>query len=154
MRLIYKEGEDEFGMSTKFQDLDQISEGDVAAAVERNDPEELELMSITIALSSSDQRLSEDTCLLLAIHRQSRIRAHAVMSLGYLARRFRRLDEVRVKPVIESALAETDEYVRMHAQAAADEISQFLHWDIKGHVYGPGPDPTALSRLRRIRTEP
>ncbi len=140
-------------MSTKFQDLKQISESDVAAAVKRNDPEELELVSITIALTGPDQQLAENICLLLATHAQNRIRAHAVMSLGYLARRFRKLDEVRVKPVIESALAEPDEYVRMHAQAAADEICQFLHWDIKGHVYGPGPDPAALSPLRQTRTE-
>jgi hypothetical protein len=138
---MHKEGGDGFGVSTKFQDLDQISEGDVTAAVERNDPEELELVSITIALSGPDQRMAEDTCLLLAIHRQSRIRAHAVMSLGYLARRFRRLDEVRVKPVIESALAETDEYVRMHAQAAADEICQFLHWASKGMSTARGRIP-------------
>ncbi len=141
-------------MSTKFQDLDQIGKDDVAGAIERNDPEELELVSITIALSGPDQRLAEDTCLLLATHGQNRIRAHAVMSLGYLARRFRRLDEQRVKPVIESALAEPDAYVRMHAQAAADEICQFLHWDIKGHVYGPGPDPAALSGLLRARPAP
>ncbi len=141
-------------MVTKFQDLDRISENDIDAAVKRNDPEELALMSITIALTGPDQRLAENICLLLATHAQNRIRAHAVMSLGYLARRFRKLDEKRVKPVIESALAESDEYVHTHAQAAADEICQFLHWDIKGHVYGPGPDPVALSRLRRIRTGP
>ncbi len=141
-------------MNTKFQDLERFSDCDIAAAIERNDPEELQLLPITIALAGQDQVAAETTCLLLSTHVQSRIRAHAVMSLGYLARRFRVLNEGRVKPVIEAALAESDEYVRMHAQAAADEICQFLHWDIKGHVYGPGPDPTALSRLLRIRTEP
>ncbi len=135
-------------VSAKFQDLETFSDCDIAAAIKRNDPDELQLLPITIALAGQDQSVAETTCLLLCSHVQSRIRAHAVMSLGYLARRFRVLDEGRVKPVIEAALAESDEYVRMHAQAAADEICQFLHWDIKGHVYGSGPDPGALSPFR------
>ncbi len=135
-------------MSTKFQDLETFSDNDITAAIERNDPEELQLLPITLALSGQDQVMAETTCLLLSNHVQSRIRAHAVMSLGYLARRFRMLDEARVKPVIEAALAESDEYVRMHAHSAADEICQFLHWDIKGHVYGSGPDAAAQSPFR------
>ncbi len=141
-------------MNRKFQDLEHFSAGDVAAAVERNNAEELELVSITIALAGSDQRLAEETCLLLSTNAQNRIRAHAVISLGYLARRFRRLDEQRVKPVIESALADSDGYIRMHAQAAADEICQFLHWDIKGHVYGTVQDPAALFLGLRSRPKP
>ncbi len=140
-------------MSTKFQDLEKFSDYDVAAAIQRNDPEELQLLPITIALAGRDQVVAETTCLLLSTHVQSRIRAHAVMSLGYLARRFRMLDEARVKPAIEAALAESDEYVRMHAHTAADEICQFLHWDIKGHVYGTVPDAAALSPFRS-RPEP
>jgi hypothetical protein len=46
------------------------------------------------------------------------------------------LTEHVVKPVIEAALADSDEYVRTHAKAAADEIHQFLHWTIRGHVFG------------------
>jgi hypothetical protein len=137
-----------------FQDLKQFSAGDVAAAVERNDPDELQLVSITIALSCPDQRLAEETCLTLSAHPHRKVRSHAVMSLGYLARRFRRLDEQRVKPIIEAALVEPDEYVRTHAKAAADEICQFLHWDIHGHVYGSGPDPAAFPANHRSRPEP
>ncbi len=141
-------------MSEKFQDLEQFSANDVAAAVERNDPDELQLVSITIALSCPDLRLAEETCLTLSAYAHRKVRAHAVMSFGYLARRFRRLDEQRVKPVIEAALMDPDEYVHMHAKAAADEICQFLHWDIPGHVYGSGPDPAALLASRRSGPEP
>lgn len=141
-------------MCKMFQDLEQFSAGDVAAAIERNDPDELQLVSITLALSCPDQHLAEETCLTLSAYAHRKVRAHAVMSLGYIARRFRRLDEQRVKPVIEAALIEPDEYVRTHAKAAADEICQFLHWDIRGHVYGSGPDPAALSASRRSRPEP
>ncbi len=141
-------------MSKKFQDLEKFSAGDVTAAVERNDPDELQLTSITLALSCPDQHLAEETCLTLSAYAHSKVRAHAVMSLGYIARRFRRLDEHRVKPVIEAALVEPDEYVRTHAKAAADEICQFLHWDIRGHVYGSIPDPAALLANSRSRPEP
>ncbi len=141
-------------MSKMFQDLEQFSKDDVTEAIERNDPDELQLVSITLALSCQDQRLDEETCIMLTAHAHSKVRAHAVMSLGYLARRFRRLDEHRVKPIIEAALVDSDEYIRAHAKAAADEICQFLHWDIRGHVYGSGPDPAVLGADRRSRSEP
>jgi hypothetical protein len=120
----------------KFQDLEQFTNVDVEAAIERNDPEELQLVPLTVALSSSDQPFAEGVCLRLAAHSHNKVRGNAVMSLGYLARRFRELNEHTVKPVIEAALIDTDEYVRTHAKAAADEIHQFLHWTIQGHEYG------------------
>ena len=120
----------------KFQDLEQITISDVDAAITRNDPGELQLVSITVALSSNDRPFAEDVCLRLVSHAHNKVRGNAVMSLGHIARRFRALTEHAVKPVIEAALMDSDDYVRMHAKAAADEIHQFLHWTIGGHVYG------------------
>ena len=120
----------------KFQDLEQITISDVDAAITRNDPGELQLVSVTVALSSNDRPFAEDVCLRLVSHTHNKVRGNAVMSLGHIARRFRALTEHAVKPVIEAALMDSDDYVRMHAKAAADEIHQFLHWTIGGHVYG------------------
>jgi len=120
----------------KFQDLEQFTNADVEAAIKRNDPEELQLVPVTVALSSSDQPFAQEICIRLASHAHSKVRGNAVMSLGHIARRFRALDEHTVKPLIEAALIDADEYVRTHAKAAADEIHQFLHWTIRGHEYG------------------
>jgi HEAT repeat protein len=89
-----------------------------------------------VALACPDQTAAQDVCLRLSRHAHNKVRGNAVMSLGYLGRRFRRLDEQAVKPLIESALRDADEYVRTRAKSAADEIHQFLGWSIAGHVYG------------------
>ena len=123
-------------MTGRFQDLASFTSDDVDAAITRNDPDELQLVSITIALSTSELTMAQEVCLRLSTHRHHKVRGNAVMSLGHLARRFRALDEDKVKPILELALNDQDEYVKMLAKSAADEIQQFLHWQIAGHVYG------------------
>jgi hypothetical protein len=123
-------------MTIRFQDLASFTIDDVDAAIMRNDPEELQFVSITIALSSSEAALAQEVCLKLSTHEHHKVRGNALMSLGHLARRFRALDEDKVRPILELALHDHDEYVKMLAKSAADEIQQFLHWQIAGHVYG------------------
>jgi hypothetical protein len=123
-------------MKRKFQDLAAFTIDDIDAALTRNDPGELVLLSITVALSFPDLALAQEVCARLSTYEDPKIRGNAVAALGHLARRFRKLDDTRVKAIIESALQDADEYVRVHAKSAADEIHQFLGWDIEGHVYG------------------
>ncbi len=123
-------------VTIRFQDLERFTTSEIDAALERNDPHELQLVSVTVALACPDRTAAQDVCLRLSRHAHSKVRGNAVMSLGHLARRFRRLDEQTVKPVIDSSLNEQDEYVRIHAKSAADEICQFLGWEITGHGYG------------------
>ena len=130
-------------MTTRFQDLLQCTGEDVAAALRRNDPDELALMSITMAMISSDNQAVQKVCVCLCTHHSTRVRGNAVTGLGHLARRFRELDECIIKPLVEAALADQDEYVRTHARSAADEIHQFLGWSISGHVYGADAEERA-----------
>ena len=122
-------------MLIKLQDLETISMQDVNAAILRNDPAELELVSITVALSELDIDFKQSICIGLASHCDSRVRGSALVSLGHLARSYRMLDEQSIKPLIESALCASHEYVRVCAKSAADDIHQFLHWNIRGHVF-------------------
>jgi HEAT repeat protein len=123
-------------MTSKFQDLEAPAPKDVHAALLRNDAEELRLMAITIALSGLDFNLTQTVCIRLASFPDSQVRGNALVSLGHLARRFGQLDEQAVRPLIESALHDGDAYVRERAKSAADEIHQFLYWNIRGHDYG------------------
>jgi hypothetical protein len=123
-------------MTIRFQDLARFTRDDVEAAIARNDPDELQFVPITVALSSPELALAQEVCLKLCTHDHLKVRGNAIMSLGHLARRFRSLDEDKVRPLLESALNDKDEYVKMLAKSAADEIHQFLHWQIKGHIYG------------------
>ncbi len=120
----------------RFQDLEDFSDSDVEAAIRRNDPAELLFVPITVALVLPDASEAQVICGKLSLHPDSRVRGNAVMSLGYLARRFRKLDRESVLPLIEAALHDQDDYVRVNAKSAADEIHQFLHWEIAGHIYG------------------
>jgi len=123
-------------MIDKFQDLNTITEKDVNAALLRNDPKELQFVSLTLALSDLDFNFIQAICIRLCSSEEIKVRGNALVSLGHLSRRFRMLDEQTVKPLIESALQDTDEYVRVSAKSAADEIHQFQHWRIEGHQYG------------------
>jgi hypothetical protein len=123
-------------MVKKFQDQERFTDADVDAAIRRNDPAELPLVPVTIALLAAELAQAQDACLKLSMHENPNVRGNALACLGHLARRFRRLDEQRVKPVIEASLRDADEYVRVLAKSAADEIHQFLGWRIDGHVYG------------------
>jgi hypothetical protein len=120
----------------RFDDLEQFTTSDVEAAIIRNDPAELQLVPVTVALISSDPSFAQEICIKLAAHENSKVRGNAIVSLGHIARRFRRLNEQEVKPIIESALTDADDDVRLLAKSAADEIHQFLGWTIAGHVYG------------------
>jgi len=121
---------------TRLQDLHTFTNSDVRAAIDRNDLEELPLVPITVAMTCPELGPAMDVCIELAGSRITAVRGNALVSLGHLARRFRSLDESRVRPLIEAGLADPDETVRVLAKSAADEIHQFLHWTISGHRYG------------------
>ncbi len=123
-------------VTIRFQDLERFTARDIDAAIERNDPHELQLVAVTVALACPDRAAAQDVCLKLSRHTHNKVRGNAIMSLGHLGRRFRALDEPAVKPLIESALHDADEYVRTRAKSATDEIHQFPGWNISGHVYG------------------
>ena len=123
-------------MIVRLQDLDPITPSDVAAALERNDLAELRLMAVTVALSDLELSLSQSICVRLCANPDSKVRGNALIGLGHLARRYRKLDEPIVKPLIVSGLQDIDVFIHECAKSAADEIHQFLHWDIPGHVFG------------------
>ena len=120
----------------KFQDLDTFAERDVEDALRRNADDEMPLVPLTIALTATDPAYAQQVCLKLASDPRPLVRGNALASLGHLARRFRSLDELPVTQVIEAGLLDADEYVRLSAKSAADEIHQFLGWDFQSHVYG------------------
>jgi hypothetical protein len=121
---------------TKFQDLSAFTSKDVRDAIERNDHEELALVPITAAMLSPDLGPAMEVCIELAASGDPAVRGNALISLGHLARRFRSLDEVRVRPLVEAGLRDPDERLRTLAKSAADEIHQFLHWSFDGHSFG------------------
>ena len=100
------------------------------AALERDDPFELQDMVLQIALESEDQEWAEWACARLARHRNANVRGNALQGFGHLARRFGRLDPKRARPLIENGLHAHHEYIREQAASAADDVDAYLSWSV------------------------
>jgi hypothetical protein len=105
---------------------------DVEACIARNDPEELLHIPIWVALSPPNRVWAEWVCVRLASHPDPNVRGNAVEGFGHLARTFRYLNQRVVRPLIEAALEDADEWVRMKADEAAADVEWFLGWVLRG----------------------
>lgn len=103
---------------------------EVESALSRDDTEELSSAVVSAALYSDDSVWAEDLCLRLAGHADANVRGNAVLGFGHIARIHGRLDEGRVSPLIEAALRDESQYVRGHAESAADDVEHFLGWKV------------------------
>jgi hypothetical protein len=119
-------------MNFHFEDVPQYSQQHALSAIEQNRVEELQVIVIGIALHCDDLAFAEDLCLSLATHADENVRGNAILGFGHLARRFRRLGSREIKTLLEAALQDDSPYVRGQAWAAADDLSHFLGWTIKG----------------------
>lgn len=106
------------------------SEDNVAAALEKNDPQELHSLVIGVALYAPDFEWAQNICIRLATHDDPFVRGNAVLGFGHLARRFRKQDHEAVRPLLKLALLDTSEYVRGQAVSAKDDVEAFLGWVI------------------------
>ena len=105
---------------------------DVEGALACDESDELLHVPILIALDPPDCAWAQEVCIRLAAHPHANVRGNAVLAFGHLARTCGALDEPRVRPLIESALHDQDDYVRGQAHAAADDAGHFLGWRMEG----------------------
>jgi hypothetical protein len=105
---------------------------DIEGAIARDEPDELLHVPILVSLDPPDCAWAQEICIRLAAHPHVTVRGNAVLAFGHLARTCGALDEARVRPLIESALIDPDDYVRGQAHAAADDVAHFLGWRIGG----------------------
>ena len=103
---------------------------DIEAVIERNDPDELLYAPIVVAMDPPESAWVESVCVRLSSHVNQQVRANAVLGFGHLARTCRCLDKTTVLPIIVTALSDPDDSVRGQARCAADDIRQFLGWDV------------------------
>ena len=100
----------------------------VEDALLRDDPGELEDLVLVVAIEGGDREWAECCCAQLAKHRNALVRGNALLGFGHIVRRFGRLDERRVKRLIELGLFDRHEYVREQAESAAQDLETFLSW--------------------------
>jgi hypothetical protein len=102
----------------------------VQQALARNMPDELGRVVIGVGLCQDDPSWAEAFCIRLAEHQDAYDRGNAILRFGHLARRFRRLEQSRVQPLIEAALKDPGDDVRNQADAAATDVEFFLGWKL------------------------
>jgi hypothetical protein len=101
------------------------------AALERDDPFELQELALEIAHHAGDRLWAESCCARLARHRNAHVRGNALLGFGHLARRFGMLDRRRVQRLVEIGLHAHHEYVREQAASAADDLETCLGWSFE-----------------------
>ena len=115
----------------KYEKIEELSRTEIEAAILRDNPDELLSAVLSAALYSEDSDWAEDVCIRLATHKHFNVRGNAILGFGHIARIHEKLDEAKVKPLIESALEDENEYVRGQAQDAKDDVKFYLRWRFK-----------------------
>lgn len=114
----------------KYEAVERLGRDEIESAIERGEPDELLRVALSAALHSGDSLYAEEVCVRLAKHSHFNVRGNAVLGFGHIARIHGRLDEATVRPLVEAALRDADDYVRGQAVAAADDVEFFLKWKI------------------------
>ena len=102
------------------------------AAIERNQPGELLYVPVWVSMDPPDCAWAQGGCVRLCGHPDVGVRGNAILGFGHLARTSGALDRERVKPLIEGALHDPEEYVRGQADSAARDVTFYLGWQIEG----------------------
>ena len=95
------------------------------------EPDELAEVPIVVSLDPPDADWAQEICLDLTDHEDPVVRGNAVLALGHLARTTGDLDEERARAAIAAGLEDDDEYVRGQAEAAADDVENYMEWVIE-----------------------
>ena len=117
----------------EYENIREYSDVAIASALRNDDIRALREIVIDVALRHEDFVFAEQLCRSLSANYDEELRGNAILGFGHLARRFSRLSEIDVRPIIEAGLLDSSEYVRGQSWAAADDISHFLKWTIAGY---------------------
>ena len=112
----------------QYEEIKYLTTEEVEAALERNNKGDLLYVPISVSLYSTDLDWAQAICVKLSSHEHFNVRGNAVLGFSHLSRRFGKLDRNLVKPVVEAAMHDPHEYVRMQANDAADDLRHFLKW--------------------------
>lgn len=114
-----------------YEEIKRFSRDEIEKAILRDNPDELLYAVLSAALYSEDATWAENVCVQLAAHEHENVRGNAILGFSHIARIHGKLDEGKVKQLIESALEDKSEYVRGHANDVKDDLKFYLRWRFK-----------------------
>ena len=112
----------------KYEKIKKHNETEIKNPLADNDIDELFYVVLSVALYSDDSEYAENFCIQLSNHKHFNVRGNAIQGFGHIARIHGKLSENKVKPIIENALEDKNEYVRGNAVDAKDDTELFLKW--------------------------
>lgn len=104
---------------------------DVQKVIDENNSEDLLYVPIVITMDPLDFDWAENICVTLSEYPDFNVRGNAILGFSHLARVCGKLNENIVRPVIERALNDENEYVKGHAQDAVEDIMHYLEWNFE-----------------------
>jgi|SRR6185312_2016929 len=114
-----------------FEDIEATTISSAEASLSAGDFDSLLRQVIAVSLYSNDIVGAQSLCLRVAQLPHAVARGNAILGLGHLARRSAALTRSLVEPLVLHALHDPEPYVRGQADAAADDIEQFLGWCLR-----------------------
>jgi hypothetical protein len=115
----------------RYDPIGPVSREDAERAACSVDLEQLVRTVLAVALHDVDLGWAEAFCERCAQHPDAGVRGSALLGFGHLARRFRRLNSVRVRPLLEAGLRDSDPSVRGKAGSAVEDVELFLGWRLQ-----------------------
>ena len=110
-----------------YEPIPQLTQSEIEAAIERDDPDEL-LRAILAAALYQEREIAEPICIRLASHAHFNVRGNALLGFAHIARLHSKLDQESIKPIIRKGLTDEHEYVRGHARDAKKDTEFYLDW--------------------------
>ncbi len=111
-----------------YEPIKYYSQSEIEKALAKNDADKLLLIVLSVALYSDDYEYAENFCVQLSNHECYVVRGNAIQGFGHIARIHGKLDEERIKPIIEKALKDENKFIRGNAIDAKDDARTFLKW--------------------------
>jgi len=111
--------------------IPKFTKTEMENAVADDDIEKLIYVPLFASLYYEDREFAEEICIKLAAHSNSNVRAMAIESFEHIARIDGKLNKNIVKPIIEKALKDEDEFVRGKAEETKDATKQYFRWKYK-----------------------
>lgn len=112
----------------KYESIKEYSEAEIKKALTDNKADELFYVVLSVAFYSDDFEYAENICIQLSNQKHFNVRGNAIQGFGHIARIHGKLNKNKIKPIIENALKDKNEYVRGNANDAKDDTEIFLKW--------------------------
>lgn len=112
----------------RYEELPEWSDEIVARAIETNDVDALLRLVVSVSMDCEDFEYAQELCVRLSGHPDFNVRGNAILGFGHIARVHGRLDEAKLKPIIEAGRSDPEDYVRGQAFGAMEDTRHFLGW--------------------------